>query len=380
MDLPLNAVRFLSWWDDSRAVFDPGTQVRWWLLWAAIPYGVVMWLRARCYERGWLAQRKLPVPVVSVGNLTLGGTGKTPVVILLTEWLLAQGRRVAILSRGYRRTSREPLLLVSDGERLLAGPLEAGDEPFLIAQRCPKAIVAVGADRSAVGKWVLDRFSIDCLVLDDGFQHLGLFRDENLLLIDATDVQGLQAVVPAGRLREPLGAASRATAILITRADDSANVDRILGQLRRMGQPLPDVAQITFKPEGLTSVTTREWRVNSWCAGKTTILCSGIAHARSFRSLAEAMELRVLEEVLFPDHHRYTRAEVDDLRMKAQAAQAELVVTTEKDAGKLAALLKPTDAWWAVRLSTQVIVGAEQLRQRILSCSKPVRVDACASR
>jgi tetraacyldisaccharide 4'-kinase len=380
LDLLLNAVRFLSWWDDSRTVFNPGTQVRWWLLWAAIPYGFVMWLRARCYERGWLARRKLPVPVVSVGNLTLGGTGKTPVVILVTEWLLAQRRRVAILSRGYRRTSPEPLLLVSDGERLLAGPREAGDEPFLIAQRCPKAIVAVGADRYALGRWVLDRFPVDCLVLDDGFQHLGLFRDENLLLIDATDVQGLDAVVPAGRLREPFGAMSRATAILITRADDSANVDRILGRLRELGQPLPDVSHVTFKPEGLTSVTTREWRDRDWCAGKTAILCSGVAHAGSFRSVAESMGLRVLDEVLFPDHHDYTATEVDGLRKKAQAARAELVVTTEKDAGKLAALLKPTDAWWAVRLSTRVIQGEEKLRQRILSCTKPVQMDAYASR
>jgi tetraacyldisaccharide 4'-kinase len=339
-----------------------------------------MWLRARCYERGWLPRRKLPVPVVSVGNLTLGGTGKTPVVILVTDWLLAQGRRVAILSRGYRRTSPEPLLLVSDGERLLAGPCEAGDEPYLIAQRCPRAVVAVGADRYTLGRWVLDRFSVDCLVLDDGFQHLALFRDENLLLIDATDAQGLDAVVPAGRLREPLGAMSRATAMLITRADDPANVDRILERLRGIGQPLPDVSHVTFTPEGLTSVTTGEWRDRDWCTGKAAILCSGIAHAGSFRPVAESMGLRVLDEALFSDHHDYTATEVDGLRRKAQAARADLVVTTEKDAGKLAALLNPTEAWWAVRLSTRVTVGEERLRQRILSCTQPVQMDACASR
>ena len=169
-------------------MLNPGTKVRWWLLWAAIPYGVVARLRALLYYWGWFAQRKLPVPVLSVGNLTLGGTGKTPVVILLTDWLLAQGKRVAILSRGYRRTSADPYLLVSNGVRLLVGPNEAGDEPFLMAQRCPKAIVAVGADRYELGYWVMDRFPIDCLVLDDGFQHLGLFRDVNLLLVDATDV------------------------------------------------------------------------------------------------------------------------------------------------------------------------------------------------
>jgi len=338
-----------------------------------------MWLRARCYEHGWFAQRKLPVPVISVGNLTLGGTGKTPVVILLTEWLLAQGRRVAILSRGYRRMSREPFVLVSDGTRLLAGPLEAGDEPFLIAQRCPKALVAVGADRYALGRWVLDRFSVDCFLLDDGFQHLRLARDENILLIDATDAQGLQAVVPAGRMREPLGAVGRATALLITRADTQADVDGVLAQLRKLGQPLPETAHIVFQPEGLMSVTTQERRDGHWCTGKTAVLCSGVGHARSFRFIAEAMGLRVLEEVLFPDHHSYTAGEVEELRITAQTARAELIVTTEKDAGKLAALLKPGEAWWAVRLSTQVSAGEEQLRQRILNCSKPIRVNACAS-
>ncbi len=173
-------------------------------MWAAIPYGVVARLRALLYDRGWFAQRKLPVSVLSVGNLTLGGTGKTPVVIVLVDWLLAQGKRVAILSRGYRRTSTDPYLLVSDGERLLVSPQEAGDEPFLMAQRCPKAIVAVGADRYELGDWVLNRFPVDCLVLDDGFQHLGLYRDVNLLLVDATDAEGLAALVPSGRLREPL--------------------------------------------------------------------------------------------------------------------------------------------------------------------------------
>ncbi len=221
-------------------MLNPGTKVRWWLLWAAIPYGVVAQLRALLYYWGWFVQRRLPVPVLSVGNLTLGGTGKTPVVILLADWLLAQGRRVAILSRGYRRTSTDPYLLVSNGERLLVGPDEAGDEPFLMAQRCPKAIVAVGADRYELGYWVLDRFPIDCLILDDGFQHLGLYRDVNLLLVDATDADGLAALVPAGRLREPLKAAARATAIVVTRADVPAQVTEVCRRLQAAIGPMPE--------------------------------------------------------------------------------------------------------------------------------------------
>ena len=108
-------------------------------------------------------------------------------VIELAERLLRDGKRVAVLSRGYRRTARAPMLLVSDGVRLLAGPKEAGDEPYLIARRCPQAVVAVGVDRSRLGQWVLSRFAVDCFLLDDGFQHMGLHRDIDLLLIDATD-------------------------------------------------------------------------------------------------------------------------------------------------------------------------------------------------
>ncbi|MEO5956215.1 MAG: tetraacyldisaccharide 4'-kinase, partial [Nitrospiraceae bacterium] len=318
------------------------------------------------YYWGWFAQRRLPVPVVSVGNLTLGGTGKTPVVIQLVEWLLAQGTRVAILSRGYRRTSMEPYLLVSNGEQLLVGPNEAGDEPFLMAQRCPRAIVAVGADRYELGCWVLDRFPVDCLILDDGFQHLGLYRDVNLLLVDATDAEGLSALVPAGRLREPLQAAARATAIVVTRADVPSRVTEVCRRLRAAIGPIPDPIQAVFRPESLVSVVSGASQPLSWSKGKAALLCSAVGHAGSFRTLVESIGIKVLDEVVYVDHHAYTSQDVERLRARATALQAELVVTTEKDACKLAALLQPTDTWWAVRLTTDVTVGEDRLRQVIL--------------
>jgi tetraacyldisaccharide 4'-kinase len=335
-------------------------------MWAAIPYGAVARLRALLYDWGWFDQRRLPVPVVSVGNLTLGGTGKTPVVILLADWLLAQGKRVAILSRGYRRTSMTPYLLVSNGERLLVGPQEAGDEPFLMAQRCPRAIVAVGADRYQLGDWVLERFPIDCFLLDDGFQHRGLSRDVNLLLIDATDAAGLGALVPAGRLREPLKAAVRATAIIVTRADESAHVNDVCLKLQVKLGSMPDTIHAVFRPENLVSVTTGAVQPLSWFRGKTALLCSAVGHAGSFRSLVERIGIRILGEVAYVDHHAYTRQDVERLRTRAVELQAELVVTTEKDACKMASLLDPTDACWAVRLTTQVIKGEDRLRQLVL--------------
>jgi tetraacyldisaccharide 4'-kinase len=335
-------------------------------MWTAIPYGVVARLRALLYDWGWFDQRRLPVPVLSVGNLTMGGTGKTPAVILLVDWLLAQGKRVAILSRGYRRTSTAQYLMVSDGERLLVGASEAGDEPFMMAQRCPKAIVAVGADRYELGDWVLSRFPIDCLVLDDGFQHLGLYRDVNLLLVDATDAEGLAAMTPAGRLREPLRAAARATAIVITRADVPAQVTEVCRRLKATLGFMPDPIQAVFRPESLVSVMTGISQPLSWSKGKTALLCSGVGHAGSFRSLVEGIGIKILDEVVHPDHHVYTSQDVEGLKAKAAELRAELVVTTEKDACKLAALLLPTDSWWAVRLTTNVIAGEDRLRRLVL--------------
>jgi tetraacyldisaccharide 4'-kinase len=342
-------------------------------MWAAIPYGVVARLRVFLYDWGWFDQRRLPVPVLSVGNLTMGGTGKTPAVILFVDWLLAQGKRVAILSRGYRRTSTAQYLMVSDGERLLVDASEAGDEPFMMAQRCPKAIVAVGADRYELGDWVLSRLPIDCLVLDDGFQHLGLYRDVNLLLVDATDAEGLAAMTPAGRLREPLRAAARATAIVITRADVPAQVTEVCRKLKATLGFMPDPIQAVFRPESLVSVMTGTSEPLSWSKGKTALLCSGVGHAGSFRSLVERIGMKIVGEVVHPDHHAYTSQDVERLKARAVELRAELVVTTEKDACKLTALLQPTDSWWAVRLTTSVIAGEDRLRRLVLGIGDKVR-------
>lgn len=359
-------------------MFTPGSNVKWWLLWAAGPYAVVARLRGWLYQRGWFRQRKLPVPVISVGNLTVGGVGKTPVVIRLAEWLSAEGKRIAILSRGYRRTSGERIVLVSDGAGTLAGPQEAGDEPHLIARRCPQAIVAVGPDRYEVGRWVLQRFPIDCILLDDGFQHLGLYRDMNLLLVDATDSTGLEAVVPAGRLREPVGAAARAGMILVTRAEDQRQVEKVLHRLPAIPQTA-DPVRVVFRAEGVVSVTTSVLHPCQWCQGKTAVLCSGVANADSFRSTAQSAGFTVVEDLVYQDHHHYTVDDVNRVRAAAAARRADVVVTTEKDAGKLAPLLTPSDSnWWAIRLGVDIAAGEQRLRESILKCLRRSPVEVCA--
>jgi len=339
-------------------VFTPGNQSRPWLWWAALPYRWIARLRALVYEQEWRRPQRLPVPVISVGNLTVGGTGKTPLVIQFTQWLLAEGKRVGVLSRGYRRTSTEPLLIVSDGRSLLAGPDQAGDEPYLIARRCPQAVVAVGADRHRLGRWVLEQYSLDCIVLDDGYQHLGLHRDANLLLLDATDSEGLDDVVPVGRLREPLTAARRATGIVITRADHPQQIENVLARCKKVLEAMPPVSLVRFQPSGLVGVRTGAMQPIEAVRGKRALLVSGVGHTGSFRRTVDLLGVSVLEEVAYPDHYRYEQRDVDEFRSKAAALKAEYVLTTEKDAGKLVPYLSSAETdWWAVRVEPEWLQG-----------------------
>lgn len=292
----------------------PGQPVRKGLWWVAGLYGLIIRFRLWCYRKGWLTTTRLPCPVVSVGNLTVGGTGKTPIVILLTERLSAKGRRVAILSRGYKRASKAPRLLVSDGSRILVGPLEAGDEPFLMAQRCPQAIVAVGADRAALGRWVLERHPVDCILLDDGFQHRALHRDVDLVLLDATDAAGLDALLPAGRLREPLIELCRASAVMITRADSRQDVDAIRSRLHAIPCSPEDAVEVVFRPESVMAIVSGERQPIEWCRRKRAWLVSGIGNSGSFRRSAESMGVEILGETAFEDHHDYRCDDIEKIR------------------------------------------------------------------
>jgi len=243
--------------------------------------------------------------------------------------------------------------------------LEAGDEPFLMAQRCPQAVVAVGADRVALGRWVLDRYPVDCIVLDDGFQHRALHRDVDLVLLDATDAAGLDALLPAGRLREPLTELGRASAIVITRADSRQDVDAIHGRLRSISCLPEDVVEVVFRPASVISPVSGERQPVEWCQGKKTWLVSGIGNSRSFRRSAESMGVEILGETAFEDHHGYQASDIEKIRANLRANSCEIVLTTEKDGGKLVSLLLPSDAWWMLRLETKVVRGEERLHRLI---------------
>jgi tetraacyldisaccharide 4'-kinase len=293
--------------------------------------------RAWLYEQAWLEQRRLPAPVLSVGNLTVGGTGKTPCVAWLANFLQASGQAVAILSRGYKRTS-QGRVEVSDGKTILCEAAAAGDEPYLLAQSCPGVRVVVDQDRFAAGQWLAERAAVTVFLLDDGYQHLRLRRDLNLLLVDATDELAAARMVPFGRLREPLAAMRRADAVIVTRADQPFDQARLEQSLRRYTRTAPPVFYASHAVTKLRQLTRPESLDPAAFAGKAVAAICGIARPERFFSDLQQLGMRVVWQQSFGDHHRYAPAEFAVIVAAAQQTGAEAILTTEKDAANLAGL------------------------------------------
>jgi tetraacyldisaccharide 4'-kinase len=334
------------------------------LLPLTLPYGLGVSVRNRLYDAGWLTRTSLPRPVISIGNLTAGGTGKTPFVIWLAERLLARGLRTAVLSRGYRRRGPSVPLLVSVGEGRMVEPDEAGDEPALIADRCPRAIVAVGADRVELGRWVLAQRPVDVFILDDGFQHRALNRDLDLVLIDVSDRAGLSALLPAGRLREPWDALRRADGIIVTRVDLDADVEAVMSVRRRLPAGAPAPAATRFTPQGLIGPDGAMEPIDR-LRKERVVAFSGIGNAASFERLLAGCGAQVAEHVRYPDHHRYSADDVDAIRRRAGGGH---LVTTEKDLVKLRRWLRATDTIRAIRLGIEFVDGEAQLDRLVEEC------------
>src|SRR5690349_12699354 len=204
-------------------------------------YGAVTRTRLSLYERGTFHTTKLERPVISVGNITAGGTGKTPLVEWISKTIAAQGKNVCILTRGYGREHPQRQVVVSDGQTILATPNEAGDEPYLLATKLlGSAAVISNADRISAGRYAIQSLNTECFVLDDGFQHLRLARDLNIVTIDATNPWGGGQLLPYGRLREPLSGLSRADCVVLTRCEQADNIAALSDQIRDLirGRPV----------------------------------------------------------------------------------------------------------------------------------------------
>ncbi len=319
------------------------------LLLFSLLYRSVLLLRGAAYRTGLLRTRSATVRVVSVGNITLGGTGKTPTVIAVAELCLAKGKRPAVVSRGYGRPDESSVLVVSDGAGNLLPPQDAGDEPAMIGNRLQQVPVVVGSDRYEAARTAVERFRPDLLILDDGYQHLRLKRDLNIALVDAADPFGNKRLFPAGILREPLSALKRADLVVLTRSDEAADLDATRRILSRYTKAR--VLQARYRPLDLVEVATGAVRPLDILRGAQVAAFAGIARPDSLERILAGLGAEVVALRSFPDHHRFTHGEMQML-MDEAARSAALLVTTEKDGVKLRGMAR--QGVWMLRVSLEV--------------------------
>jgi tetraacyldisaccharide 4'-kinase len=295
-------------------------------------YGKALALRAALYAKGRLDSQTLPRPSVSVGNLTLGGTGKTPFVEFLARRFRFEGRRPAILSRGYGRLSRG-VVVVSAGDGPLVSADEGGDEPVALARAVAGVLVVVGERRAEAARRAVD-LGADLLLLDDGFQHLAVRRDVNLLLLDSRDPFGGGRFPPRGRLREPVAALKRADAIVFTRVNRGApppDASKAVAALH------PDAPVFHARIHASSVRDETGLRVEpSLLATRRCLGVCGIASAAEFGATLRELALSAEEVLEFRDHQRYRERHLARIREAAERTGATWILTTEKDAAKLA--------------------------------------------
>jgi tetraacyldisaccharide 4'-kinase len=293
-------------------------------------YGLGISVRVFLYGRGICKSHSLPCRVVSVGNITLGGTGKTPLVCLLSEIIKARGYRVAILSRGYKGNFPGPFALVTDGERILMEAKQVGDEPYLLAEKLKGIPVIVGKERWLSGKYAVDQFRTEILILDDGFQHLPLKRDLNLLLIDSSSPFGNGYLFPRGTLREPLKQILRADAVILTKVGQSANITMIKQNLKKILKGLP-IFQLDYAAGEIRLYQKKTSSPPETLKGKKILAFSGLAKPESFQKTLLSLGAEIVECKTFPDHYWYNEKDAAKLWIKAAQLRVDALVTTEKD-------------------------------------------------
>ena len=335
-------------------------------------FSALVQLRWYLYEKRILRNKPLGCLVVVVGNLTVGGTGKTPVVEKFARTLHERGRKVAILSRGYK-SKKEPFVkkmwrklthgeeapprIVSDGKNVLLDSDVAGDEPYMLAKNLPGVVVLTDKNRVKAGSFAIRKFGCDTLILDDGFQYLRLKGRLNLLLVDKTNPFGNQHLLPRGILREPIKHLSRASYIFLTKSDGKR--DDALLEIIREHNPNAEIIECAHQPQYLQEVETGERLPLSALQGARVASFSGIASPESFEDMLRGYGAEIRYNQRFLDHHRFTRYEIHHLYKKAEASDLDMIVTTEKDAVRLFDDIKAPIPIYFLRLEIDILSGEE---------------------
>lgn len=303
-------------------------------------HNAILKRRIALYKSGAFQSFSLGARTVSVGNLTVGGTGKTPLVAYVARVLADGGEKVCVISRGYKRANPKRKVLVSDGEKILTDARHAGDEPFELARKLlGRAIVVADADRVGAANWARGRFGITAFVLDDAFQHLRARRDSDIVTIDATNPFGNGKLLPFGILREPLDGLKRADAVVITRANLVETVEDLKAEIRKFNSACP----IFVTENRITNLTELKdfHRAEEFQDTKTEnqklkfLAFCALGNPRNFFAQLEREKFNLIETETFSDHFFYRQSDIEKLEKAARAANAEALLTTAKDAVKL---------------------------------------------
>lgn len=317
------------------------------MLWPfSLVYANIMRLRALAYRHGALRVNRLPRPVIAVGNLTVGGTGKTPMVALLCRDLLERGKRVTVLSRGYGGKAGKEPRLVSDGRALFLSPAEAGDEPYMLAAAIPGLAVVIGSDRYRAGLFALEHLAPDIFILDDGFQHLRLWRDLNILLVDSSSPFGNGLTLPAGLLREPAGAMKRADLAVLTRYDKKAP------PLSLDGSPL---CRAEHRLTGVTPIGGGTLEPFAAFAGRRGLAFAGIADPSGFFDALGSAGVNLVARLPLPDHCPYDEKALAAICRERDINNADFLITTAKDGVKLAQHLPRLGSTYVAQLEMRML-------------------------
>ncbi len=328
-------------------------------------------LRRAAYRRGWFKTRRLNRPVVSVGNLTLGGSGKTPLVAFIAERLHRRGWKPVILTRGYGRRPKGGIVAIAPGSGRAPRAQEVGDEPALLARALPDVPIVVGANRYRAGRLAEERFDVDVHLLDDGFQHLALARDLDVVLLDVTQELSDRALLPAGRMREPLMALERAHLVVLTRVD-LADPRPIEDRVRQVN-PRARIFHCSTKLRRLVDVETGRIYPSGAFRGESVYAFCGIGNPKAFLEDLKKWGFSVVAEHAFGDHHVYGPGSVARLWIRSEKSKAVALVTTEKDAMNLPPLAKSSPPVVACVIEVEML-EAEAFEKALVACLEAARV------
>lgn len=303
-----------------------------------IIYLIIIKVRALFYNLGIFESKELDCKVISVGNITVGGTGKTPLVERIARDIQAKGKSIVIISRGYRSEGDGPIV-VSDGNQILADVKQAGDEVYMMAHHLDGIPVVKGKNRWEAGRMAVEKFSPDIILLDDSFQHWQLKRDLDIVVIDALQPFGFNHLIPRGLLREPLSSLKRADLIIMTKTHHVSRerLSEIKNTIRNYNNKA-SIISTTYKPLNLEPLVacTQEEKISypEQLENKKVLAMSGIGNPASFVRSLERLKADIVETLDYPDHHHYCQEDVMDIAVKAQLSEVDLVITTDKDAVK----------------------------------------------